>query len=97
MDWKLLFILGLVLALVTACGEVTPEDTVEAGEEGTIKIGMLMALTGDVATLGIPLLEATKMAVEEVNAAGGIRGQMVEIIDEDSRCQSLRSAAWAGH
>jgi branched-chain amino acid transport system substrate-binding protein len=89
MNYKMLLILGMILALVTACGPVIPEDG--AGEEEivktTIKIGSLIPMTGDVATLGNPIVDSIRLAVEETNDAGGIDGNMIELIEEDSRCE----------
>ena len=53
------------------------------GEADTIKIGMIMSLTGDAAAYGTHSLNGTKIAVEEINAAGGIRGKKIELVVED--------------
>ncbi|MBI1934526.1 ABC transporter substrate-binding protein, partial [Candidatus Peregrinibacteria bacterium] len=52
----------------------------------TIKIGFIGPLTGDAAALGKDILNGTQIAVEEVNANGGINGKQVQIITEDGRC-----------
>ncbi|MBD3249089.1 ABC transporter substrate-binding protein [Candidatus Woesearchaeota archaeon] len=53
--------------------------------EETIKIGYIGPLTGDVAVLGIDASNAIKVAVEEVNAQGGIDGRQVELFIEDDQ------------
>ena len=55
------------------------------GAAGTVKIGFMGALTGDVAMFGIPTLEGMKMAVEDVNKAGGVNGQKMVIVEADNR------------
>jgi branched-chain amino acid transport system substrate-binding protein len=50
-----------------------------------VKIGFLGALTGDVAMFGKPTLDGMKMAAEEVNAAGGVNGKKIEIVEADDR------------
>ena len=50
------------------------------------RIGAMDALTGPAETYGIPLNQAKQLAVEEINAAGGINGRMLELIAEDSKC-----------
>ena len=50
------------------------------------RIGAMDALTGVGESYGNPILNAKLLAVEEINAAGGINGQMLEIIPEDSKC-----------
>ena len=44
------------------------------------------ALTGPAETYGNPIIQAKQLAVEEINAAGGINGRMLELIPEDSKC-----------
>ena len=48
-----------------------------------IKIGAAGPYTGDVSKIGLDGLNAIKMAVEEANAAGGIHGRMIEIVEAD--------------
>ncbi len=44
------------------------------------------ALTGVGESYGNPLLQAKLLAVEEINAAGGINGRDLELVVEDSKC-----------
>ena len=44
------------------------------------------ALTGVAESYGNPLLRAKLLAVEEINAAGGINGRQLKLIVEDSKC-----------
>lgn len=62
----------------------------------TIKLGWLGPLTGDAASLGKDALAASKLAVDEVNKAGGINGQNLELIAEDGQCDP-KAAANAGN
>ncbi|AJY69656.1 branched-chain amino acid ABC transporter substrate-binding protein [Geobacter sulfurreducens] len=59
----------------------------------TIKIGFLGALTGDVAMFGKPTLDGMKMAAEELNAAGGILGKKIEIVEADNRGDKQEGAS----
>lgn len=54
-----------------------------AGEE-KIVIGLLQDITGKTATLGKMIEAGVKYAVEEINAAGGIDGKMIEVITRDT-------------
>ena len=67
----------LVAMALSGCG-----SSGKAGGD-TIKIGMIMSLTGDAAAYGTHSLNGTKIAVEEINAAGGVRGKKIELIIED--------------
>lgn len=53
----------------------------------TIKLGVPGAHTGDLAGYGTPALNAAKLVVDKVNAAGGINGKMVEILQQDDQCK----------
>lgn len=50
-----------------------------------IKIGEYASLTGDTATFGISSHEGTLLAIEEINAAGGVLGRQIQLITEDTR------------
>src|SRR3990167_8306667 len=65
------------------------------GDSGPIKIGFLGPLTGDAAPYGVDTLNGVKLAVDEINAAGGVKGRMIELIAEDSRCTGADSASAA--
>lgn len=66
--------LGLItgLALLNGCGP---------GK--TVKIGTIMPISGQIAAYGIQSRDAIKMAVEELNAKGGLLGKQVELFVED--------------
>jgi branched-chain amino acid transport system substrate-binding protein len=50
-----------------------------------LKIGFLMPLTGGAGKLGQMMLEGSQLAVEQVNAGGGISGRKVQLLPEDSQ------------
>ena len=50
------------------------------------RIGAMDTLTGVGESYGNPILSAKLLAVEEINAAGGVNGRMLELIPEDSKC-----------
>src|SRR6202022_976697 len=45
-----------------------------------IKIGFLPALTGPSSSTGVGMNRGTELAVEEINAAGGVDGRKIELI-----------------
>ena len=55
------------------------------GATGTIKIGGGFALTGGESALDLPAAHGAQLAVKEINAAGGINGQQIELITHDSK------------
>ena len=62
-----------------------PDIPDDASDEPFV-IGGMDALTGVAESYGNPLLQAKLMAVEEINAAGGIDGRELMLIVEDSKC-----------
>ena len=61
-------------------------------ETGPIKIGFISPLTGDAAVYGEVVRDVEKLAVEEINAGGGINGRQVEGIYEDGKCSGSGAA-----
>jgi len=74
-------LLSLAFALAVACA-LSFAGCAKA-DTGTIKIGGIYPLSGGVAVYGVEAKNGVEMAVEEINAAGGIDGRMVELIAED--------------
>ncbi|WP_229054190.1 ABC transporter substrate-binding protein [Aeromicrobium sp. Leaf350] len=78
---------ALVLA---ACGGSDDDGgnddsgSVESKSDGVLTIGSLLPKTGNLAFLGPPEIAGVKLAVEEINAAGGVLGQPVEYVEGDS-------------
>ena len=83
--WKWIVSVALLSILVlaaTAC-----DDDGEDGE-GTFRIGVMESLTGPGETYGTVANQAKQMAVDEINAAGGVNGRMLELVVEDSKCSA---------
>lgn len=53
----------------------------------TIKIGAQGAHSGDLASYGVPSLNAVKIVVDEANANGGVLGKMIEVVAQDDQCK----------
>jgi len=92
-------ILGLVLIL-TGCGgddaTVSDDSATTAGSGEAIKVGANFELSGPVATYGADSLRGFKMAIDEVNAAGGVLdGRMIEIIEKDNKSDPAEATAAA--
>lgn len=55
-------------------------------------LGTHQPLSGPVALWGIPVTNGMRMAMEEVNAKGGVNGRMIELIVEDTAYQQNKAA-----
>ena len=53
----------------------------------TIKVGVPGAHSGDLASYGLPSLNAAKLVVEDYNAKGGLLGKKIELIAQDDQCK----------
>jgi branched-chain amino acid transport system substrate-binding protein len=70
---RLLSLLALA-SLLSSCAKA-PDNEIRVGEYGSF--------TGGTATFGITTHEGIQMAVDEINAAGGIRGKKIHLLKED--------------
>ena len=69
---------------------LTSSCSKEGGD--TIKVGEFASLTGKEATFGQSSHEGTLMAIEEINAAGGVLGKKLQLLTEDTQSKSGESA-----
>jgi branched-chain amino acid transport system substrate-binding protein len=76
--FRRLVFLGLLVGLAAAACSGT-------GGGNTIKIGGGFALTGDESSLDLPAANGAKLAVKEINAAGGVLGKQIDFIVHDSQ------------
>jgi branched-chain amino acid transport system substrate-binding protein len=61
----------------------------------TIKVGAIFAVTGGASFLGGPEARSAQMVVDEVNKAGGINGNTVELIIKDSGANPEKAISFA--
>lgn len=63
-----------------------------AAQGDAIKIGVISSLTGSVSTYGQSVRNAVTMAVEDINAAGGINGRQISLIILDDKGDGTEAA-----
>ncbi len=61
----------------------------------TVPVGALLSTTGSLAGLGQQFLEAATLAVEEINAAGGVLGHPLRLVLEDDASDATRAVTAA--
>lgn len=65
--------------------ETTAEEVDITGRgDGTFTIGRVLPETGFLDYLGAPMIAGVQLAIDDINAAGGVLGQDVELIEKDS-------------
>jgi branched-chain amino acid transport system substrate-binding protein len=79
----------------TEAAAATPAPAEEAAATGgqvviapgeTIRIGNSVALTGPIPDPGLDIRQAAEIAVDDLNAAGGLEGFLFELVVEDGAC-----------
>ena len=99
-----IFAIVMVVAMLamTACGGNKGGDTPApagsgSGEApaagGKIIIGATGPLTGDASSYGISVNQGAQMAVDEINAAGGLNGIMLELQMKDDKAAATDAAS----
>lgn len=88
--WKQIVILVAIIGLVllTACSQ-------KSGVKGEILVGLQLPLSGNEANMGQDMQNASELAVEQINAAGGINGSKLKLIAEDDACDPQTATAAA--
>src|ERR1700748_3129956 len=56
--------------------------------DGAIKVGEYASLTGKEATFGTSSHEGTLLAIEQINAAGGVLGKQLELLTEATQSKA---------
>ena len=73
----------LLCVVMLACAATLCFTSCKKDEGGTIKIGFSGPLSGDAAMYGIAVKNSAQMAIDEINAKGGLNGVKFELIFRD--------------
>ncbi len=86
--WRAGSVCTALLLFALACGG-------EQRAADVILVGHVASMTGDTATFGRSADQGMRLAIEEINAAGGVLGRPLELITEDDRSitEEARTAA----
>jgi branched-chain amino acid transport system substrate-binding protein len=88
--------LGRWLAVVSAIALVAPLVLPPAvSAQKTLKVGMILAMTGPGAFYGKVMSRGAQLAVEEINKAGGVGGYRLELAIEDHKSGDADAAVSA--
>ena len=81
---------SILVCIILLCGVVGGAVAQTSGDP--VRVGLSTPITGNFAENGVGTQVAVEMAVEEINAAGGINGRPMEIIVQDSKSDPTQSA-----
>jgi len=89
-------ILVFFMLLISGCSENNTKPGVSTvdnppAKPTELKVGYIGPMSGDVAILGIEASKAIEVAVDEVNAKGGINGRQVKLIIEDDQYDAAKT------
>jgi branched-chain amino acid transport system substrate-binding protein len=86
---------SLALLLLSACatGSAPAEKKQMTGDE--IVIGVAGPMSGDLAIFGEQLQHGARQAVADINAAGGVLGKQLHLIEGDDQCDPKRAVGVA--
>lgn len=59
----------------------------EAAAAKKLVLGVAGAQSGDLASYGLPTVNAAKLVAKEINAKGGVNGMQVEVLPVDDQCK----------
>lgn len=87
-NWQAQFLfISAISIFLTACNK-------PAGNSGSsvIKVGEFASLTGNEATFGQSSHNGTALAIDDINAAGGVLGKKIQLLTEDDQSQAGQPA-----
>ena len=85
-------IFSLVVILLIICGLIWVSCQKKV-EEKVVKIGAVLVLTGPDAKAGQSAKQGIEMAVEEINASGGVKSRKIKVIYEDDGGEPQKSVS----
>ena len=85
---SIILLLALATTLFAGCGA-------ETAGENEIGIGINYELSGEVASYGQASVEGIELAIEEINAAGGINGKLIKAFKYDNKSDKSQATTLA--
>lgn len=80
------------LFLLTGCPQPEPTESDLASRHEFIPVGEYASLTGLTSTFGNSAHRGVQMAIDEVNEAGGVKGQQIRLFTEDTQSKPDQAA-----
>ncbi|WP_328665422.1 transporter substrate-binding protein [Streptomyces sp. NBC_00322] len=83
-----------MVLLTAACGPSSADDT-GSGSNGPIIVGSILDATGPLNVYGKPKIDATNLAIKDINAHGGVLGRKLKLISYDSQSDNAKYVQYA--
>ncbi len=86
-NFFLAFSIIFSILLSSACVDkgANSANTSTGGDTGDIKVGVYGDLTGQTSSFGQSTINGIRLAVDEINAAGGVNGRKITLVSEDDQ------------
>jgi branched-chain amino acid transport system substrate-binding protein len=94
--WRTAVVAGVAVTTLAACGGGNVPSDDGGGADGVLRLGYVLPETGPLAAFGPAQIESIKLAVEDVNDAGGVLAQPIpEVtgVDEGDSASAAGQAA----
>lgn len=88
---KIIWVVVAVVVLIGIWFGINKKET-PVVEGGTIKIGAALGLSGGCADFGEGEMKAMELAIDEANKNGGVNGKTIQLITENTFCDSKGTA-----
>ncbi|KHJ65468.1 urea ABC transporter [Pantoea rodasii] len=89
------FLQGSAVSALGLAAGVAPKLTFAADSKDAIKVASILDLSGGLDIYGKPMSDAINLAAEEINAAGGLLGRPLQIINYDAQSNMQLYAQYA--
>jgi branched-chain amino acid transport system substrate-binding protein len=66
-----------------------------AGAQETITVGSILDATGPINVYGVPMIDATRLAIDDINANGGVLGKQLELVEYDAQSDNAKYSEFA--
>ncbi|NVM96205.1 branched-chain amino acid ABC transporter substrate-binding protein [Arthrobacter sp. AETb3-4] len=83
------------LLATTGCGGILGGGAAKTADAGPIKLAAVIPMSGSSAPTGVYMKNGMQMAVDEINAKGGVLGRQLSLDLEDGACDPTQAAAAA--
>ncbi|PZS28916.1 MAG: amino acid ABC transporter substrate-binding protein, partial [Pseudonocardiales bacterium] len=91
---RVVAVAGVIAVVAAGCSKSDNKKTGSGNTSGgAVKIGTLLPVTGSLAFLGPPEVAGVKLAIKDINSAGGVNGKDVTLTEGDSGDTSTNIAS----
>ncbi len=87
----IMMVMVFMFSVIAGCASKAPDKAAPPAAGGKIPVGLNVELSGGAATYGTDARDGALLAIEQINAAGGVLGQQLEPIVKD--CKSAADEA----